>query len=626
MARNPVPVTVSESIAVLRAVLADLQSPSFSVVDYSGGGAFVCFCQSGDVEAVRQLDPYGDVLAVVILAEGEPADTAFALGADRVLSDIKSTTIAHLLREVANQWQRSVAARHEKLASLAIMDHMSESVEITSMDIFIEYVNPAFERRTGYSAAEAIGKTPAGLMRSTGHDSKLFEGMEATCRRGEVWRGETLAGRRDGGDDYILATIIPVLDHQGTIVKLCSLKQSLLVEGVDVNSEDGGRGALLRLLKSEERFRSLVDAAEDGLLVSDYESGQILSANQAAIDNFGYSQAEMRHKSVRMLSPESEQETVREVLSQLDEVGKAGHSKLRMRRADGSEFWACTRYRTFSTHGQTCFLTVLRDVTEEVERQQQLDAAKRKVAHGTRLAVVGRVAAGVAHEINNPATVVKHNLEFLEELMEELFEQQKSVEPSSFSEWGELIADALVGINRIQTVTEQLLGFTQAHHRGKSAVKLNEAIELSLRFVRSEIDHRADLVLSLDEIAPLWLDESRIGQLFVNLLINATQAIEPGNRDKNSIRVEAREENGDVWVRFCDTGCGMSDIVLKQALDPFFSTKKAGKGTGLGLALCSETVSSYKGELTVSSTVGEGTCVEIRIPIDANRVPKLEQN
>ncbi|MBL4637569.1 MAG: PAS domain S-box protein, partial [Kofleriaceae bacterium] len=539
---------------------------------------------------------------------------------------INPNTIGHLLREVSNQWQRSHAARNDRLAKLAVMAHMSESVEITSMDISIEYVNPAFERRTGYSADEAIGKTPAGLMRSSGHDAKLFEGMEATCRRGEVWRGEMLAGRKNGEDDYILATIIPVLDHQGKIVKMCSLKQSLLVEGVDVNSDDGGRGALLQLLKSEERFRSLVNAAEDGLLVSDCESGQILSANQSAIDNFGYSQAEMRHKSVRMLSPESEQQAVQDVLKTLSETGQAGHAKLRMRRNDGSEFWACTRYRTFSTHGQTCFLTVLRDVSEEVERQQQLEAAKMKVAHGTRLAVVGRVAAGVAHEINNPATVVKHNLEFLEELTDDLFDQQTSVELSKFSEWREMIADALIGINRIQTVTEQLLGFTQVHHRGKSAVKLNEAIEMSLRFVRNEIDHRADLVLSLDEIAPLWLDESRIGQLFVNLLVNAAQAIEPGNREKNSIRVEAKEEDGDVCVRFCDTGCGMSELVLKQALDPFFSTKKAGKGTGLGLALCSETVSSYNGELTVSSEVGEGTCVEIRIPIDENRVPQLGQN
>lgn len=624
--RKVLPIAISESLSTLETRLAKSDATTYSIVDYLRNSAFAYFCRSHEIAEIRAREAYGDAMAVVILGEEEDINSGFEAGADRVLENYDPDKIEHLLRELENQWQRAIVARHHKLSTAAVISNMSESVELTSIDVQIEYVNPAFEDRTGYTLEQALGKTPAQILRSSKHDAKLYENMEATSRRGEIWRGELLGRHRDGSEHYTLATIIPVLDNEGVIVKFCSLKQSLRIEKVDKGQADGGRRALLQLVKSQERYRNLVDAAEDCLIVSDFGSGQILTANQATSDSFGYSHSELRHQNFRALSLESEHSTIDSTLSELEKFGKAEIAKIRMCRSDGSEFWGSTRHRVFSTHGQTCFLTVLRDISEEVERARELEAAKKKVAHGTRLAVVGRVAAGVAHEINNPATIVKHNLEFMSELLDGIQADTHFSERACLSEWREMISDASIGIGRIQTVTQQLLGFTQDHHRGKSAVKINTAIEMALRFVRNEIDHRADLVLQLDEITPLWLDESRVGQLFVNLLVNAVQSIAPGRRKDNRIRVETKEEEGDVYVLFCDTGCGMSEKVLQQALDPFFSTKQAGKGTGLGLALCSETVSSYEGRMTVRSTEGEGTCVEIRIPTDKNRIPDVGQN
>ncbi len=597
-----------------------------TVVPLDTGGAFLYICNSIEgAQKARAADPYSDAIVALLSDGSENIQSALEEGVDRILENTSAPSIALLLRETASTWKRAEALRYRRLATQSILEHMSESVEITNLNVNLEYVNPAFEVRTGYPLSEAIGKTPKDLLRSTSHGPKLFEVMEATCLRGEVWVGEYLARGRNGKDDYILATIIPVLDHKGDIVKMAALKQSLRIEEVDVEAVDGGRRAILRLIKSEERYRKLVDAADDYLVIADFESGQVLNANRATVQQFGYTLAELRQKTIAMMSPLSEAKTLERLSSEIARDGHASEVRLRMCRKDGTTLWANAHFRVYKTHGQTCCLAVFRNISEEVEKGEQLEEANEKLLHAARLAAVGRLAAGVAHEINNPATFVKHNLEYLEEVLVSSPASSSLIPCTEVAEVQEAIADAMIGVDRIQSVTQQLLGFTRIHQLGKKDVDLRESLNVSLRFVRSEIQHCAELILEIQPVPLLWLDENKMGQLFVNLLVNAAHAIEEGQKDKNQIHVTIKEQDEHVHICIRDTGSGMTEEVRKQALVPFFSTKAAGKGTGLGLALCYETVAAHGGVLDIDSEEGVGTIINISLSIAKNQKPEITE-
>jgi PAS domain S-box-containing protein len=262
-----------------------------------------------------------------------------------------------------------------------------------------------------------------------------------------------------------------------------------------------------------------------------------------------------------------------------------------------------------SFDGQEFCVTTARDLRD-----------RRKAEAALRLASIGTMAAGMAHEINNPLAYVIGNLEWIAEQMGKAHAAAegdratpaaaalKAVEPA--------LAETLEGAGRIREVVRDLKLFSRSGDgAGPSApADVVRALRAALTLAHHEIRHRARLVQDYDDVPPVCGDEHRLGQVFLNLILNAAQAIPEGHLHDNLVRVAARRVGGEVLVEVEDTGCGMTSEVQARIFDPFFTTKPIGFGTGLGLSICHGIVASAGGRVEVSSRPGQGSLFRVRLP------------
>ena len=257
---------------------------------------------------------------------------------------------------------------------------------------------------------------------------------------------------------------------------------------------------------------------------------------------------------------------------------------------------------------------LVRDIT----RQKTLELS---LVQADRLAALGTLAAGVAHEVNNPLSYISSNLHFIEEGLAEL-RQALAGEPGlarlapTLEECAEALAEARQGTTRIHNVVGDLKTFARGEDTspGEEWADVRRALEMSIKMAMPELRHRARVVWRPAEAPRVRGNESRLGQVFLNLLLNAAQAIPEGAPEENTVEAHLRAEEGKVVVEIRDTGHGIPPENLKRIFEPFFTTRPSGVGTGLGLAICHSLIIAMRGELTVESTVGQGTCFRVVLP------------
>ena len=246
---------------------------------------------------------------------------------------------------------------------------------------------------------------------------------------------------------------------------------------------------------------------------------------------------------------------------------------------------------------------------ERVKMQEQLMVSDR-------MASVGMLAAGVAHEINNPLSCVLGNLELAESDIQDL------ADSPSVQQLREEIAEAFNAATRIRDIVRDLKLFSRSQDDEHKALNVQQVMESSLRMASNEIRHRAHLVKHYAPVPLVDANESRLGQVFLNLIVNAAQSMPEGRADSNEIRISTElTPDGRVAVRVGDTGAGMTADVLKKLFTPFFTTKSVGEGTGLGLSICHRIVHALGGEIAVESTPGVGSQFTVYLPAAAATRP-----
>jgi PAS domain S-box-containing protein len=257
-------------------------------------------------------------------------------------------------------------------------------------------------------------------------------------------------------------------------------------------------------------------------------------------------------------------------------------------------------------------VALLRDVTA----RKRLEG---RVLLSDRLASLGTLSAGLAHEINNPlAFVVASVAHAAREL-----ESGAALDGTRREDVLRALRDAQDGAGRIGALVRDLGAFARPQEApGIGPVDVNRVLGLALRMARNELAHRARVVTALAEVPPVAASESRLAQLFVNLLVNAAQAIPEGAAAANEVRITTRvHDGGRVAVEIADTGGGIAPEHLARIFDPFFTTKHAGGGTGLGLSICHGIVTSLGGEIRVDSAPGKGSRFLVLLPVDARPAP-----
>jgi signal transduction histidine kinase len=253
---------------------------------------------------------------------------------------------------------------------------------------------------------------------------------------------------------------------------------------------------------------------------------------------------------------------------------------------------------------------------------------KKRLAHLDRMASLGTLAAGIAHEINNPLTYVIANLQLVQEELPSVF--QSCLGPAStangdvsgainrLSELGARLRDALEGAERIRRIVSHVQMFSRAADEHRSALDVRSVIDASLKVVFTEIRQRAQLVKEYGHVPLVVANAGQLGQVFLNLLLNAAHAIPENDAQRHVIRVEtSTSSSGDAVVTISDTGPGIPADIQHRIFDPFFSTKPLGVGTGLGLSICHGIVRSLDGTIVVESEPGSGCTFRITLPAAA---------
>jgi signal transduction histidine kinase len=260
----------------------------------------------------------------------------------------------------------------------------------------------------------------------------------------------------------------------------------------------------------------------------------------------------------------------------------------------------------------------LREAKLRVEQRRM----REQLLISERMASAGTLAAGVAHEINNPLAVVAANLEILADTLAQLVPEAKALGtgPSSWlqgrlAEAAEPLADAREGVIRIRDIVRDVKLFSSSRSEEHGPVDLRAVIESSLRMAWNEIRHRACLQKDYGDVPPVDANEGRLGQVLLNLFVNAAQAIPEGDAANNKIRVTTRSLPGNrVAVEVLDTGAGIPREIVDRIFEPFFTTKPIGVGTGLGLSICHRIITDLGGELSVESEVGRGSVFRVVLP------------
>ncbi|HYP78424.1 MAG TPA: PAS domain S-box protein [Polyangiaceae bacterium] len=366
----------------------------------------------------------------------------------------------------------------------------------------------------------------------------------------------------------------------------------------------------LALRQSEERFRTLIDGAPDGIAILRGPLIAFLNAAAARMLGAESPEAALGVPITDFLHPDDAKLAAARI-GQLYRTG-ARHpdpAEYRSRSREGQELSVEISAIPTEYQGEPAVLAFARDVTER-------KAIQTRLVEADRLAALGVLSAGIAHEINNPLAYLLLNLEFLSRELPTLPSDPRKLDALMVR-----VRDAFHGAERVASIVRDLRTFARADEGVRGPVDVQAALESALNIAGSEIKQKATLIRDYQPVPPVDANPNRIEQVLLNLLLNAAQSLPGHETARHEVRARLRSAEGQVSIIIEDTGSGIPEELLGKIFDPFFTTKPVGVGTGLGLSICRSIVRGLGGEITVSSTKGQGSAFTVCLPASKGRLP-----
>lgn len=279
------------------------------------------------------------------------------------------------------------------------------------------------------------------------------------------------------------------------------------------------------------------------------------------------------------------------------------------------------------------YKTLAESLDLRVKQQvKTIEAAQIKLYESEKLASVGRLAAGVAHEINNPIGFIRSNLTSAQPYVKSLsklddafkagasisyLQQVWKEESLEFmqEDLSDILTESIEGVDRVASIVKDLKSFSRVSDADEENADINEIIRQTCRVTQSQFHDQLEVILELGELPLVFCHPAELGQAFLNLLLNAIDA----THDKGKVRVRTLVREAQACIEIRDTGCGISESSLTKIFDPFFTTKDVGQGIGLGLTVCLNIIKSHKGSLTVISKPEKGTLMTVLLPIQPKK-------
>lgn len=509
-----------------------------------------------------------------------------------------------------------------------------------------------------------------------------FSGLEL-CRRIRACSGDTytyviIMTAKDRRED-ILETFAAGADDY--VVKPYDIRefQARLNTGKRVlELEDTHKTLQENLIKSRNKIRTVFDALPEEILTVDHEL-KVISLNQSALNIVkGEFEEHVDTLCCRLMESGETEFYNRKVASLANDCIQSGKSQFYLDRFNGPDGREIIKERSAlpvkDETGQVRQITfVSRDITADHQHNEEikglnnklkkisselirkniklestlknLERTQAQMVQSEKMASIGQLAAGVAHEINNPTGFVSSNLKTLgdyqndmnrmigdyQKLKSELKDLPEGLLPATVvdliaqvaateeevdiefiqKDVGDLIGDCREGMDRIKKIVEDLKHFA---HPGEDRIKetdINAGIESTLNVVNNELKYKATIIKELGDLPIIHGYPQQLNQVFMNILVNAAQAIEKSGE----IRIVTASMDDKVEIRISDTGCGISKENIKKIFDPFFTTKDVGKGTGLGMNIAYNIIAKHKGQIHVESKVGKGTTFIVQLPV-----------
>lgn len=528
----------------------------------AGGTAPALVCQLDVRPALGPLD----TLLIVVAEESsalEMAAVALLPELERHLSERRRAVLASIV--------------------LAAVEQADDAVEITDRTARIVYVNQAWQRIFGYSSSEALGKFLSELVRDRArpaHDASFYRFTEARVTAGKSWLGVLTSATRSGAPHLNEANVTPFDADTETFHGNFVVRRDI--------AHRAERDAAL--LAAHREFRGVLSAVPDGVAV--LRDGLVYFANPALLE----------------LVDREDQGVVGlpfvELLADGDRkafLGREPNAPITVRMVSPS---GTTRLAELSAAGSISFegrpatILVARDITERRIAEEQL-------ARTERLAALGELAAGVAHELNNPMAYVVMNLELL----------RSAVEAREDASLREPLAEALDGIRRMQEIALELRTFAGADDADVAEpVAVDGAVESAVSITRNQFRHRAAVHREIETGLAVYAREGQLVQVLVNVLANAADAI-PDDGAEHRITIAVRAiDGGRVEIAVSDTGAGIPPEILPRLFDPFATTKARGQGSGLGLAISRRIVDRFGGHISAENLPAGGAKITLTLP------------
>ena len=419
--------------------------------------------------------------------------------------------------------------------------------------------------------------------------------VERTFEDGLTHTSEETGTSKDGSVKHWLVTTSPIKNAEGEIIA-----------AMEMNLDITHRKKLEKdLEKSEKKYHAIFNNIPNPVFVLDEETLEILDCNESVTAVYGYEKNEIMNKSFEMFFSDHEKDRLSQRLK-----ASAVINQVRQQNKEGKTLFVNIRVSPSEYPGQRVLLLTTSDITKRLETEQQLIQA-------SKMATLGEMATGVAHELNQPLSVIKTASSFF-------MKKIKKQEPISEEIMHTMAEEVDSHVDRASKIINHMREFGRKSDLDLEDLKINQLLEKTFEIFSQQLKVRGiEVEWDLMESPPLIQgDPDRLEQVFINLLINARDAImdrlesEGGENAEKKIFLRSRTEDNKLIVEVCDTGIGIPDAIIGRIFEPFFTTKEVGKGTGLGLSISYGIVKDFGGSIQAVKHQPHGTCFVITFPFN----------
>ncbi|NIP31258.1 MAG: PAS domain S-box protein [Candidatus Dadabacteria bacterium] len=468
---------------------------------------------------------------------------------------------------------------------------LDSAVTITDTNRNIIYVNPALLKTFGYDKSELIGKQSNVLYPKddpSGVSKKIYEAIFTLG-----WKGERIGVRKNGEAFQLYEKTSVVKDSNGKAVGIVSIHDDITE-----------RKRLEQALKeSEEKHRTLIETAHAAIISIDSE-GNIIMFNPAAEKLFGYNFDEIFNKNIFDLISDKFKDVFNSALNNENQTDNSFFFDKTIEidglKKEGEEFPMELSISNCKIEGKNIFTIIIFDITQRKSLEDQL-------IQSAKLAAVGELISGITHEINNPLAIV---MGYAEMLMKE---------DDSSEELKKMMSVIYKESEKARKVIQNFLSFARQHSPEKESVNINEILDKTIALTEYDLKKlNIKLIKDYDnKLSMIMADPNQLQQVFLNLIINAEQAITDSETSEGMIKISSASiDKKLIKVSIEDNGPGIPEKIIEKIFNPFFTTKPVGKGTGLGLSISIGIIKNHLGELYARNKENGGAIFFIELPIE----------